>query len=60
MNSTIEIIRAELERPFSLDEMTSMSKSLPCLDPEEVGGANAKATFAKALTDRCADGDRLK
>jgi tetratricopeptide (TPR) repeat protein len=59
MNSTIAIIRAELERLFSLDEMTSMSKSLLCLDPDDVGGTNAKASFAKALTNRCADGDRL-
>ncbi|HLK38681.1 MAG TPA: tetratricopeptide repeat protein, partial [Polyangiaceae bacterium] len=57
--TTIEILRAELERLFSLDEMTSMSQRLLGLDPGEVGGAGAKATFARALTERCVDGDRL-
>ncbi|MGH7295857.1 MAG: protein kinase domain-containing protein, partial [Polyangiaceae bacterium] len=59
MNPTIDILRAELERLFSLDEMTSMSQRLLGLDPAEVGGATAKASFAKALTERCVDGDRI-
>ena len=42
MNPTIDILRAELERLFSLDEMTSMSQRLLGLDPEEVGGATAQ------------------
>ncbi len=59
MNPTIDILRAELERLYSLDEMTSMSQSLLGLDPEEVGGGMAKASFARALTERCLDGDQL-
>src|SRR3974390_1263680 len=59
MNPTIDILRAELERLFSLDEMTSMSQRLLGLDPQDVGGATAKASFARALTERCLDGDRL-
>jgi tetratricopeptide (TPR) repeat protein/tRNA A-37 threonylcarbamoyl transferase component Bud32 len=59
MNPTIDILRAELERLYSLDEMTSMSQRLLGLDPEEVGGATAKASFARALTERCIDGDQL-
>src|SRR6202030_2972118 len=59
MNPTIEILRAELERLFSLDEMTSMSHRLLGLDPADVGGDTAKASFAKALTERCVDGDRI-
>jgi tetratricopeptide (TPR) repeat protein/tRNA A-37 threonylcarbamoyl transferase component Bud32 len=59
MSQTIDILRAELERLFSLDEMTSMSQRLLGLDPEDVGGATAKASFAKALTERCVDGDRI-
>jgi tetratricopeptide (TPR) repeat protein/tRNA A-37 threonylcarbamoyl transferase component Bud32 len=59
MNPTIDILRAELERLFSLEELTSMSHRLLGLDPEEVGGATAKASFAKALTERCLDGDRI-
>ena len=59
MNPTTDILRAELERLFSLEEMTSMSHRLLGLDPQEVGGATAKASFAKALTERCVDGDRI-
>ncbi len=59
MNPNIDILSAELERLFSLDEMTSMSKGLLGLDPEDVGGAMAKASFARALTERCVDDDRL-
>jgi tetratricopeptide (TPR) repeat protein len=59
MNPTIDILRAELERLYSLDELTSMSERLLGLDPEEVGGATGKASFARALTERCADGDQL-
>src|SRR2546430_13950062 len=60
MTATIEILRGELERLFSLDEMTSMSRKLLGLNPEDVGGANAKGSFAKALTERCVDGDRIE
>jgi tetratricopeptide (TPR) repeat protein len=59
MNPTIDILRTELERLFSLEEMTSMSQRLLGLDPEEVGGSTAKASFAKALTERCLDGDQI-
>jgi tetratricopeptide (TPR) repeat protein len=59
MNPTIDILGAELERLFSLEEMTSMSASLLGLDPVEVGGATARATFAKALAERCIDADRV-
>src|SRR5207248_7650578 len=58
--ATIEILRGELERLFSLDEMTSMSQKLLGLDPAEVGGAQAKGSFAKALTERCVEGDRIE
>lgn len=59
MNSSIDILIAELERLFSLDEMTSMSKRLLGLDPEDVGGISAKASFARALTLRCIDRDGI-
>ena len=59
MNPTIDILRAELERLFSLDEMTSMSERLLGLDPTDVGGAGGKASFAKALAERCVDADRI-
>ena len=59
MNPTIDILRGELERLFTLEEMTSMSEKLLGLVPDEVGGASAKGSFARALTERCFDGDRL-
>lgn len=60
MNSTIDILRGELERLYSLEDMTRMSASLLGLDPKEVGGDNAKATFARALAERCLEGDRVE
>ena len=57
--TTIDILRGELERLFTLEEMTSMSERLLGLRPDEVGGATAKGSFALALTERCFDGDRL-
>ena len=59
MNPTIDILRGELERLFTLEEMTSMSERLLGLVPDEVGGASAKGSYARALTERCFDGDRL-
>lgn len=58
--TNIEILRGELERLFSLEELTSMSEKLLGLDPKDVGGAAAKGSFAKALTERCVDGDRIE
>jgi tetratricopeptide (TPR) repeat protein/tRNA A-37 threonylcarbamoyl transferase component Bud32 len=60
MNGSIDILRGELERLFSLEEMTAMSERLLGLSPDDVGGATAKASFARALTERCLDGDRLE
>ncbi len=59
MNPTIDIVRGELERLFTLEEMTKMSERLLGLAPDEVGGASAKGSFALALTERCFDGDRI-
>src|SRR5258708_25278595 len=55
----IEILRGEIERLFSLDELTALSRDLLGLDPEEVGGTGAKASFTRALTDRCSQLDAL-
>lgn len=60
MNANIEILRGELERLFSLEELCTMSASLLGLRPEEVGGHTAKASFARALTERCVDTERLE
>ena len=54
---SIELVRGELERLFSLDEMLSLSSELLGIDPSDVGGTASKASFARALTDRCIDLD---
>lgn len=56
-NPTIDIVRGELERLFTLEEMTAMSERLLGLAPADVGGATAKGSFARALAERCVDGD---
>jgi tetratricopeptide (TPR) repeat protein len=60
MDPTIEILRGELERLFTLDELTRLSTELLGLDPEDVGGLGAKASFARALAERCHDDDRVE
>lgn len=55
----IEILRGEMERLFSLDELTALSRDLLGIDPDEVGGTSAKASFTRALTDRCSQLDAL-
>src|SRR5580692_9559551 len=60
MDATIDILRGELERLFTLDELTQLSTRLLGLDPEDVGGASAKASFARALAERCHDDDRVE
>ncbi len=57
---SIEILRAELERLFELEELLQMSRTVLGFDPEEVGGTAAKGSFAKALTDHCAEVDAVE
>lgn len=59
MNATTEILRGELERLFELDELKSLSADLLGLDPEEVGSAEGKGAFARALVERCIGEDAL-
>ncbi|UQA56607.1 serine/threonine-protein kinase [Polyangium aurulentum] len=56
---SIDIVRGELERLFSLDEMVALSSELLGFDPAQVGGAASKASFARALTDRCVESDAV-
>ncbi len=50
---SIEIVRGELERLFTLEELFSLSGDLLSFTPSDVGGTASKASFAKALVDRC-------
>jgi tetratricopeptide (TPR) repeat protein len=57
---SMDLVRGELERLFSLDEMMALSKDLMGFDPGEIGGSASKASFARALTDRCAELDAVE
>jgi hypothetical protein len=56
---SVDIVRGELERLFSLDEMMALSADLLGLPPADVGGAASKASFARALIERCAELDAV-
>jgi tetratricopeptide (TPR) repeat protein len=56
---SIELIRGELERLYSLDEMLALSSELLGFTPGEVGGTASSASFARALTDHCQRHDAI-
>ena len=55
----VESLSAELERLYELEELKSLSSGLLGLDPNDVGGSSAKASFARALAQRCLEIDAL-
>jgi tetratricopeptide (TPR) repeat protein/tRNA A-37 threonylcarbamoyl transferase component Bud32 len=55
----VETLSAELERLYELEELKSLSSGLLGLDPNDVGGATAKASFARALAQRCLEIDAI-
>ncbi|WP_437786482.1 protein kinase domain-containing protein [Sorangium sp. So ce1097] len=57
---SIDIVRGELERLFSLDEMMALSSDLLGFNPAEIGGNASKASFARALTDHCVEVDAIE
>ncbi len=56
----LDVIRGELERLFSLEEMQTLARESLGLDPEQVGGTQAKGSFARALVDLCARTDAVE
>ncbi len=56
---SIELIRGELERLYSLDEMLSLSSNLLGFPPGIVGGTASSASFARALTEHCRKHDAI-
>src|SRR5687768_2588368 len=48
-----ESLAAELEQLLTLNELTELSRASLGLEPESVGGTAAKASFARALVQRC-------
>ncbi len=56
---SIELIRGELERLYSLEEMMDLAHRLLGFEPREVGGTASTASFARALTDHCQQRDAI-
>ncbi|MEM1032017.1 MAG: tetratricopeptide repeat protein [Myxococcota bacterium] len=56
---SIELIRGELERLFSLEEMQALANDLLGFPPQQVGGTASSASFARALTDHCHERDAV-
>ena len=59
MDADLLTLCADLERVFELDELKSLSLDVLGLDPDTIGGGTAKASFAKALTQRCLESDAV-
>ncbi|HEY6080576.1 MAG TPA: tetratricopeptide repeat protein [Polyangiaceae bacterium] len=55
-----DLLRAELERLYELEELVSLSRDILGFDPERVGGTAAKASFAGALTSHCVEHDAVE
>ncbi len=51
---------SELETLFDLEELKQLSTKLLGLNPSEVGGGSAKASFARALVDHCANAEAIE
>jgi serine/threonine protein kinase/lipopolysaccharide biosynthesis regulator YciM len=56
----LEVVRGELERLFSIDELLNLSAGSLGIAPTELGGSTAKGAFARALVDYCAEHDALE
>lgn len=54
-----ESLAAELEQLFTLPELAELSRTPLGLEPESLGGTTAKASFARALAQRCVQRDAV-
>src|SRR6478752_1738625 len=59
MMMELDVLRAELERLFELDELMQLSQDVLGFDPEAVGGTATLGAFAGALVGHCLDVDAL-
>lgn len=57
--SKVEFLQGQLERLFELDDLMALSSELLGLAPSELGGTQAKGTFARALVHHCEQHDGL-
>lgn len=56
----LDVVRGELERLFSLEELTAVARDTLGLDPDMVGGTSTKGSFARALVDELARRDAVE
>ncbi|MSP24808.1 MAG: hypothetical protein EXR75_06500 [Myxococcales bacterium] len=56
---SIELLRGELERLYSLEEMMELASRLIGVEPDEVGGTASPASFARSLTEHCQQKDAV-
>lgn len=56
----LEVLRAELERLFELEELLTLSRDLLGFDPHVVGGSASLGSFAGALLSYCQAQDALE
>ncbi|MDF3069857.1 MAG: protein kinase [Polyangiaceae bacterium] len=54
-----ESLAAELEKLLTLNELTELCRASLGVDPETIGGTAAKASFARALVQRCLKQDAV-
>jgi tetratricopeptide (TPR) repeat protein len=55
-----DLLRAELERLFELEELLHLSRNLLGFEPETLGGTETKASFAGALALHCEKEDAVE
>jgi serine/threonine protein kinase/lipopolysaccharide biosynthesis regulator YciM len=56
----LDVLRGELERLFSLDELQGLARDGLGLPPEFIGGTSAKGSFARALVETAAHSDAVE
>ena len=56
----LEIVRGELERVFSLEELLVLARDSLGFDANEIGGTSAKGSFSRGLVDFCAQHDAIE
>jgi len=56
---TVDTLSAELERLFDLVELQEIGAVVLGLEPDAVGGAGAKGSFARSLAERCVERDAV-
>src|SRR5262245_47002878 len=55
-----DLLRAELERLFELEELLHLSRDLLGFEPDALGGTETKASFAGALAAHCERDDAVE